>query len=131
MNSHVLAAKRLELLRELVPNSGVVGLLVDPNSREASIQLSEVEAAARTVGQQIAVFNAGNEREFDRIFVTLAQQRLGALLVAGSPFFTSQRDKIVVAAHYRIPAIYEWREFITAEAERSAYRKKRRVFPIR
>jgi putative ABC transport system substrate-binding protein len=101
----VLAAKRLELLRELVPNSGVVGLLVDPNSREANTQLSEVEAAART----------SSDREFDRIFETLAQQRLGALLVVGSPFFTSQRDKIVaLAAHYRIPAIYEWREFTTA-----------------
>ena len=111
----VLAAKRLELLRELVPSSGVVGLLVDPNSREANIQLSEVEAAARTIHQQIVVFNAGSDREVDRIFETLAQQRLGALLVAGSPFFTSQRDKIVaLAAHYRIPAIYEWREFTTA-----------------
>src|SRR5215467_8285960 len=132
MNSHVLAAKRLELLRELVPNSGVVGLLVDPNSREASIQLSEVEAAARTVGQQIAVFNAGNEREFDRIFVTLTQQQLGALLVAGSPFFTSQRDKIVaLAAHYRIPAIYEWREFTTSSPDHDVSRRGGDVGPHR
>ena len=111
----VLAAKRLELLRELVPNSAVVALLVDPNSWEANKQLSEVEAAARTIGQQIAVFSAGSEPEFDRIFVTLAQEQLGSLLVAGSPFFTSQRHQIVaLAARYRIPAIYEWREFATA-----------------
>jgi putative ABC transport system substrate-binding protein len=113
--TNVLAAKRLELLRELVPNSTVVALLVDPNSREGDNQSSEVQAAARTIGQQTAVFHAGSEQEFDRIFATRAQQRLGALLVAGSPFFTGQRDKIVaLAARYRIPAIYEWREFTTA-----------------
>ena len=59
--------------------------------------------------------NAGSEAEFNRAFVTLAEQRVGALLVLGSPFFTSQRDKIVaLAAQYRIPTIYEWREFTTA-----------------
>ena len=111
----VLGAKRLELLRELVPNSAVVGLLVDPGSPESTRQLSKVEAAARTIGQQIAVFNAGSEAEFDRVFVTLPEQRVGALLVVGSAFFTSQRDKIVaLAAQYRIPTIYEWREFTTA-----------------
>jgi putative ABC transport system substrate-binding protein len=112
----VLAAKRLELLRELVPNSAVVGLLVDPGSpEEATPQLSDAEAAARAIGQQIAVLSAGSEAEIDRAFVTLAEQRVGALLVLGSPFFTSQRDKIVaLTAQYKLPAIYEWREFSTA-----------------
>ena len=111
----VLAAKRLELLRELVPNSAVVGLLVDPGSPEATPQLSDAEAAARAIGQQIAVLSAGSEAEIDRAFVTLAEQRVGTLLVLGSAFFTSQRDKIVaLAAQYRLPAIYEWREFSTA-----------------
>jgi putative ABC transport system substrate-binding protein len=59
--------------------------------------------------------NAGSEAEFNRAFVTLAEQRVGALLIVGSAFFTSQRDKIVaLAAQYRLPTIYEWREFTTA-----------------
>ena len=111
----LLGAKRLELLRELVPNSAVVGVLVDPGSPEATPQLSDAEAAARAIGQQIAVLSAGSEAEIDRAFVTLAEQRVGALLVLGSPFFTSQRDKIVaLTAQYKLPAIYEWREFSTA-----------------
>jgi putative ABC transport system substrate-binding protein len=111
----LMAAKRLELLRELVPNPAVVGLLVDPASPESTEQLSMAEAAARTIGQQIAIFNAGSEAELDRVFMTLPEQRVGALLVLGSAFFTSQRDKIVaLAAQYRIPTMYEWPEFTTA-----------------
>ena len=112
----LLGAKRLELLRELVPNSAVIGLLVDPlRSPEATRELTDAEAAARAIGQQIAVLSAGSEAEIDRAFVTLAEQRVGTLLVLGSAFFTSQRDKIVaLAAQYRLPAIYEWREFTTA-----------------
>jgi putative ABC transport system substrate-binding protein len=112
----LLGAKRLELLRELVPNSAVIGLLVDPlRSPEATRELTDAEAAARAIGQQIAVLSASNEAEFDRAFGTFAERRAGALLVVGSAFFTSQRDKIVaLAAQYKLPAIYEWREFTTA-----------------
>ena len=111
----LLAAKRLEILRELVPNSAVVGVLADPISPEAPPELSDAEAAARAVGQQIAVLSASSEAEFDRAFVTLAEQRVDALLIVGSAFFTSQRDKIVaLAAQYRLPTIYEWREFTAA-----------------
>jgi putative tryptophan/tyrosine transport system substrate-binding protein len=113
--TNVLAAKRLELLRELIPNPAVIALLVDPNSREADIQLSEVQAAALSMGQQIAVFPGSSDTELERIFVTLTQQRVAALLVAGSPFYTSRRDQLVaLAKRHRVPAIYEWREFATA-----------------
>jgi putative ABC transport system substrate-binding protein len=116
MFAPALGAKRFELLRELVPNSAVVGLLVDPGSPDQSKpQLSGAEAAARAIGQQIAIFNAGSEAELARVFMTLAEQRVGALLVLSSAFITSQRDKIVaLAAQYRIPTMYQWREYTTA-----------------
>jgi putative ABC transport system substrate-binding protein len=113
--TNVLAAKRLEILRELLPGVIQIGVLVDSNSPEGDIQSREVQAAARTIGQQILVLNTSSERDFDAAFATGAQQRIGALLVAGSPFFTSQRDPLVgLAARYAIPAIYEWREFPAA-----------------
>ena len=110
-----LAPKRLELLRELVPNAAAIAVLVDANSTDAEIQLKEVQAAAHAVGQQIYALNAGSEREFDTAFASPVLQQAGALLVAGSPFFTSRRDQLVtLAARYAVPAIYEWREFATA-----------------
>jgi putative ABC transport system substrate-binding protein len=113
--TNVLAAKRLELLRELIPNPAVIALLVDPNSREADTQSSEVHAAALSMGQKIAVFPGSTDTELERIFATLAQQRVAALLVAGSPFYTSRRDQLVALANrHGVPAIYEWREFATA-----------------
>jgi putative ABC transport system substrate-binding protein len=116
MFAAVLGAKRFELLRELVPNSAVVGLLVDPDSPDQSKrQLSGAEAAARAIGQRIAIFNASSEADFDRVFMTLPEQRVGALLVLTSAFFTSHRDKIIaLAAQYRIPTMYQWREYTTA-----------------
>jgi putative ABC transport system substrate-binding protein len=74
-----------------------------------------VQAAARTIGQQIYVLKAGSEIEFGTAFASRVPQQAGALLVAGSPFFTSRRNQLVaLAARYAVPAIYEWREFATA-----------------
>ena len=113
--ANTLAPKRLELLRELAPNAAAIAVLVDANSTEAEIQLKEVQAAARTIGQQIYVLNAGSEIEFGTAFASRVPQQAGALLVAGSPFFTSRRNQLVaLAARYAVPAIYEWREFATA-----------------
>jgi putative tryptophan/tyrosine transport system substrate-binding protein len=113
--ANVLAPKRLELLRELVPNAAAIAVLVDANSTDAEIQLKEVQAAAHAVGQQIYALNGGSEREFDTAFASPVLQQAGALLVVGSPFFTSRRDQLVaLAARYAVPAIYEWREFATA-----------------
>ena len=110
----VLAAKRLEILRALVPNVMLIAVLVDANSAEAEVQSKEVQAAARTIGQEVLILNTSNERDFDAAFAT-GVQRAGALLVAGSPFFTSRRGQLVaLAARHNVPAIYEWREFPAA-----------------
>jgi putative tryptophan/tyrosine transport system substrate-binding protein len=110
-----LGAKRLELLHELVPKAMVIALLMDPNWPGAVAELPELEAAARAIGRQIVVVRASNEREFEDAFAKITQSGAGALMVAGSPFFTSQRRTLVaLAARHAIPAIYDVRENVEA-----------------
>ena len=113
--ANALAPKRLELLRELLPSASVIVVLLDANSTDAEIQLREVQAAADSINQQIYTLTIGTDREFDTAFASPVLRQAGALLVAGSPFFTSRRDQIVaLAARDSVPAIYEWREFAAA-----------------
>jgi len=110
-----LDAKRLELLRELVPNAGVIAALVNPNRPDAAVQLRDVQAAAKTVRQQLMVLNAGTDRDFDTAFATIVQQRVGALLVAADPFFASRRAQIIaLTTQNAVPAVYMSREFVAA-----------------
>jgi len=110
-----LAAKRLEILREVVPKADVIALLVNPRGTAAEPQLRDVQEAARAVRQEVHMLYASNEREIETAFATLAQARMGALIVAADPFFNSRRDLLVaLAARHSIPAIYEWREFAEA-----------------
>jgi putative ABC transport system substrate-binding protein len=107
-----LMPKRLELLSELVPQAGIIGLLVNQNSPFAERIIRDVQEAARAKGVQLQILKAGAEGEFETAFASLVQSRAGALLVANDPFFFSQRDQLVaLAARYAAPAIYEWREF--------------------
>ncbi len=109
----VLGAKRLELLREVAPSSSVIAILFNPNSPEAETVASDVQTAARSVGQQIIVLTAAAaEDDFDRAFEIMVQQRAGALLVGTDPFFTSHLDRLLgLAARHAIPAIYDAREY--------------------
>jgi putative ABC transport system substrate-binding protein len=110
-----LDAKRMEILREMVPAATIIGALMDSSRPEAAGQLKSVQEAAQAVGRQLIVASAGNEREFDAAFATLVQQRVGALLVAASPLFTSRRDHLVaLAAQHAIPAMFQFREFTEA-----------------
>ena len=85
-----LVAKRLELLRELVPAATRVAVLVNPaNATTTETTLRDVEAAARAIGLQIQVLNASTSREIDAAFATFARERPDALFVGGDPFFTS------------------------------------------
>jgi putative tryptophan/tyrosine transport system substrate-binding protein len=110
-----LFAKRLELVRELVPGATVLGVLINPNSPEVAPQLEEIETAARTVGQAIKIVNASREPDFDAAFAALVEQRAGALIVSNDPFFNSMRERVVaLAARHHIPAIYDRREYAEA-----------------
>ena len=109
-----LGAKRIGLLRQLLPNIDAVGVLVNPTYPVAAAQLKEVEAAAASLNVRLIVTNASADRDFEPAFA-LIQQRAGALFVAADPFFNSRRDQIVaLAARYAVPAIYEWREYAVA-----------------
>jgi len=93
-NSADLESKQLELLREVVPKAGVIGVLVNPTATAAGSQESEAQVAARALGLQLFVVNAGSERDFDTAFATLAQQRVEALLIVGNALFTGQRYRL-------------------------------------
>jgi putative ABC transport system substrate-binding protein len=110
-----LMPKRLELLSDLVPQAGIIGLLVNQNSPYAEQIIRDVQEAARAKGVQLQILKAGAEGEFETAFASLVQSRAGALLVANDPFFFSRHDQLVaLAARYAVPAIYEWREFTVA-----------------
>ena len=102
-----LGPKRLELLRELVPQATVIAVLANPTNRIAELQLLEMQEPARSLGLKLIVLRASTERELDTAFATLVQQGVGALLVANDPFFLSRRELLVaLAARHAIPASY-------------------------
>jgi putative ABC transport system substrate-binding protein len=110
-----LEAKRLGLLHEMVPKAATIAVLVNPNFSAAENQLRDVQEAAARLAVQLVVLRANAESDFTAAFATLVQQRAGALLVCGSPFFNTRREQLVVlAARHAVPAIYEWRDFATA-----------------
>jgi ABC-type uncharacterized transport system substrate-binding protein len=113
--SGVLLSKQLELLRDVLPRATLIGVLVNPTSPAAEPQTREAQVAARALGQQVLILNASSEHDFEAAFETLAQQRAGALLIAGNALFNGQRDLLVAAAaRHAVPAIYFAREFAAA-----------------
>jgi putative ABC transport system substrate-binding protein len=105
--------KRLELLRELVPTATIIAVLVNPTNPSIAENISrDLLVAARALGLQTHVLRASSASEIDMAFVTVVQQRAGALLVANDAFFNSRRDQFVaLAAQHRLPTMYGWREF--------------------
>jgi putative ABC transport system substrate-binding protein len=112
-----LAAKRLELLRELVPAATRVAVLVNPAGPAAERALRDVEPAARAMGLQIQVHNASSSLEINAVFATLARERPDALFVASDPLFTSRRAQLVnLASRHAMPATFASRDFAIAGA---------------
>jgi putative tryptophan/tyrosine transport system substrate-binding protein len=110
--SVILGAKRLELLREVVPSGTVVGMLVNPTGKTS--EQAVVQAAADRVGQEVRMLKVSNDRELDAAFATIAGQRIGGLLVGGDPFFTSRREQLVLlTTRHGIPTVFPWREYVT------------------
>ena len=109
-----LGAKRLELLRELISRTGVIGFLVNSNFVEGQSQLKDVLAAAHMIGQQLVVVNRGSEREIDAAFATLVSRKVRGLLVASAPTISRQPQIRALAARHKLPAIYHTRELVAA-----------------
>jgi putative ABC transport system substrate-binding protein len=107
-----LGSKRLGLLHELLPKPTVIGMLVNPTFADAEAEIKDVKQAALPLGLRIHVVYAQTVDEFDTAFATLAQEKVGALLFANDAFFLRERQQLIaLAARYRIPAVYFWREF--------------------
>jgi ABC-type uncharacterized transport system substrate-binding protein len=110
-----LAAKRLGLLRELVPAATRVAMLVNPAASVAETMLRDVEAAARAIGLQIQVFNASTSRDINAAFATFVRERPDALFVVGDPFLNSRRTQLVnLTSRHAIPATYATRDIAEA-----------------
>lgn len=110
-----LEAKRLGLLHQLVPTARSFGVLINPGNANAESQHNDVAQGARVLGKPLTLFQASDDREVEAAFETMAQQQTSALLVAADPFFFGRREKVVaLAARFKLPAIYEWREFVQA-----------------
>jgi putative ABC transport system substrate-binding protein len=108
-------AKRLGLLRELVPQTATVGALVNPNNPTIASQLRDIEEAARVIGLRLHVLRASTDRELEVAFESVAQQRISALTVGGDPFLNLLRDKLTaLAARHAVPAIYNFRDYAVA-----------------
>jgi putative ABC transport system substrate-binding protein len=107
-----LAAKQLELLRELLPRAARVAVFINPASATAETTLRDVEPAARAIGLQIQVLRASTSPEIDTAFATFARERPDALFISNDAFLNSRRVQLVqLAAHHRVPAIYSGREY--------------------
>jgi ABC-type uncharacterized transport system substrate-binding protein len=110
-----LAAKRLDLLREMVPAATRVAVLVSPSTAASSESTRDTTAAARAMGLQVQVLNADTSREIDAAFATLARKRPDALFVDPNPFFVSRRVQLVnLSSRHAMPTAYGARDFAEA-----------------
>ena len=107
-------AKRLDLLRALMPKAGSAAMLISPNEREEP-NTKDLLSAAQKLGMQLSFVTAETDAEIDAAFKALVDQRIEALLISDKPFFTVRHDYIVMlATRYAVPAVYAWREYVVA-----------------
>ena len=110
-----VAAKRLELVRELILRPGKIALLAHPNSPDAQEELQNLQEAAKTSGQQLIVRTASNDRDFEGAFTSIVAEGATALLVISDPFFFESSNRLIaLAARHRVPTIFWTRENVAA-----------------
>jgi putative ABC transport system substrate-binding protein len=110
-----VTGKRLELLREMFPATGVIAFLVNPRSAVREVETKELNEAARVLGVEIRILNAASESEIDAAFATLAKERSVPLVVSADNLFTDRPVRLVaLAARHAIPTIYPYRWFAAA-----------------
>jgi ABC-type uncharacterized transport system substrate-binding protein len=106
-----MVPKRLELLSELVPQAGIIALLVNPDNPIPERIMEDVQEAARAKGLQLHLLKAAKESEIDEAFATLVQLHAGAFILGPDPFLNSRREQLItLAARHAVPAIYDFRE---------------------
>jgi putative ABC transport system substrate-binding protein len=109
------AAKRLAMLHELVPKTDLIGVLINPKFVDFESRSQELAEAAHILDRRIEIFRASTDAELQQAFDSITRERAAAFIVTADPFFDSRRDRMVAfAAEYRLPTIYQFREFATA-----------------
>jgi putative tryptophan/tyrosine transport system substrate-binding protein len=109
---NTLGAKRLELLRELVPSAKVIGVLINPRNPTSQSQTTDVQAAAGAHGIELMIVDASSERDIDTAFTSFVQHHVNAIIVGADSLFLSRREQLVgLAARHALPTIYYLREF--------------------
>ena len=110
-----LGPKRLSLLREIIPKPGVIAFVVNQNSTSTPTQLQEMKEAAQAIAQPLLILNAANESEIHEAFATMSREKVAAVVFGAAVFYQVVADRLIaLAARHRIPALYEWREFVVA-----------------
>jgi putative ABC transport system substrate-binding protein len=110
-----LGAKRLELLRAVVPTPKLIGVLINPKNPNFEAQLSDVKVAAREIGQDLLIVNASAEADLDAAFATFVRRRIDGLIVGSDPMFARYGDRFAtLTARSAIPSIYEGRWMVSA-----------------
>ena len=113
--SNELMSKRLGLLHELLPRAARIAVFVNPSNANADAETREAQEAANALGHPLIVVNARTENDIDLAFASFEQERIGALLIHGDPFFSGRRFQLIgLASRLAIPAIYSIREFAAA-----------------
>jgi putative ABC transport system substrate-binding protein len=107
-----LEAKRLGLLRELVPSATSIAVLVNPTRPGLDAQLAQIQQAARVLGLPLHILKASSPRDLDEVFETLVQLRAAALVITADALFTERRDQIVtLTKRHSVPTMFQFREF--------------------
>jgi putative ABC transport system substrate-binding protein len=110
-----VAAKRLELLRKVLPSVDLIAVLVNPANRTSEVQAREQQIAAHDLGVRLLILKASSQSDIEAAFATVLRERAGALVVDSDGLFYTHRDQFVaLAAHHALPAIYPWRDAATA-----------------
>src|SRR5262245_8116568 len=108
-----LVPKRFEVLRQIVPNARLVGMLMNPNNSNTGDQIQFARSAARIMALELVVLNAATPDEIDSAFASLVQHGVDGLVIGADPFFQVRQDQVIaLAGRHRIPAIHEWPEFV-------------------
>src|SRR5262249_1963021 len=108
----LVLAKRIGMLRQLLPKVGLFAALVNPNSSLYEVDSEEAKTTARSLGIEMHILGASSDAELEKAFATVTERRMGALVVGADPFFNSRRRKIIeFAAQQKVPTVYPFREF--------------------
>jgi putative ABC transport system substrate-binding protein len=113
--AHELSAKRLQLLRELIPNAAVFGVLVDPANAGTPSNIADLQGAARTLGLQLILVNATTDSDLEPAFASFSQQSVGAVLVSSGFLFNHRTEQLAsLAARHALTVIFPYREYVLA-----------------